>query len=87
MTNQILLACIYLAVFLFLQRALTHWVRKLAQMKQVSVAVNGWPSTAVMRSPRIKPAAWAGLSGCVAICFICLRCNGRGISRPVVDIE
>lgn len=38
MTNQILLACIYLAVFIFLQRALTHWVRKLAQMKQVSVA-------------------------------------------------
>lgn len=38
MTNQILLACIYLAVFIFLQRALTHWVRKLALMKQVSAA-------------------------------------------------
>lgn len=38
MTNQILLACIYLAVFIFLQRALTRWVRKLAEMKQVSVA-------------------------------------------------
>ncbi len=38
MTNQILIACIYLAVFIFLQRALTTWVKKLAQMKQVSVA-------------------------------------------------
>ncbi|AAN54035.2 mechanosensitive ion channel family protein [Shewanella oneidensis MR-1] len=38
MTNQILLACIYLAVFIFLQRALTHWVKKLALMKQVSAA-------------------------------------------------
>ncbi|MCH1929697.1 mechanosensitive ion channel family protein [Shewanella sp. A25] len=38
MTNQILLACIYLVVFIFLQRALTAWIRKLAAMKQVSVA-------------------------------------------------
>ncbi|QYJ78209.1 mechanosensitive ion channel family protein [Shewanella acanthi] len=38
MTNQILLACIYLVVFIFLQRALTTWIRKLAAMKQVSVA-------------------------------------------------
>lgn len=38
MTNQILLACIYLAVFLFLQRALTQWVKKLSLMKQVSAA-------------------------------------------------
>ncbi|MGL4639296.1 MAG: mechanosensitive ion channel family protein, partial [Shewanella sp.] len=38
MTNQILLACIYLAVFIFLQRALTQWVKKLSLMKQVSAA-------------------------------------------------
>lgn len=38
MTNQILLACIYLVIFIFLQRALTNWVKKLALMKQVSVA-------------------------------------------------
>ena len=38
MTNQILLACIYLVVFIFLQRALTQWVKKLSLMKQVSAA-------------------------------------------------
>ena len=38
MTNQILLACIYLVVFVFLQRSLKKWVLLLAQKKQVNLA-------------------------------------------------
>ena len=38
MSNQVLLAFIYLVVFIFLQRTLKQWITALAKKKQVSVA-------------------------------------------------
>jgi small-conductance mechanosensitive channel len=38
MTNQILFACIYLVIFVLLQRTVKNWIAALAQKKQVSAA-------------------------------------------------